>query len=103
MTGEFFNYRRGLCCDDEGALLLAFTRDLDKLSDFLMPTSKKDVSLAIAFVFLRVFGDVLLVLITQELKFLSKYLVIEYFNLQFGLGVEIFQFKSKKDFSAVFM
>ncbi|XP_065051362.1 calcineurin-binding protein cabin-1-like [Rhopilema esculentum] len=34
--------RRGLCCADDGLLLLAFSKDLKSLSDFLMPQSKKE-------------------------------------------------------------
>ena len=37
--------RRCLCCDDDGILLLAFSKDLKRLSNYLMPQSKKEVSL----------------------------------------------------------
>ena len=41
------NFRRGLCCDDDGTLLLAFSKDLKELSQYLMPLSKKEVLLLI--------------------------------------------------------
>jgi len=34
--------RRGLCCDDDGILLLAFSKDLKIISQYLMPMSKKE-------------------------------------------------------------
>ena len=39
-----FPSRRGLCCADDGLLLLAFSKDLKSLSDYLMPQSKKEVN-----------------------------------------------------------
>ena len=43
ILNNFCILRRGLCCDDDGVLLLAFSKDLKMISQHLMPESKKEV------------------------------------------------------------